>query len=454
MVNDGSGQNEFIILFSQIMSQVWGALVLFIVCPLLGGLPIITWIARALTGQQLATIGTGNISVSAAFYHGGKFVGILAVLSEAFKGIAAVLLARTFFPAEPAWELIALIALVVGRYWLGKGAGTTNVVWGFVVHDPRVAGLVFLISSISFTILREREQGRTGVLILFPLITALLHPQDSSRIVAAIALGLLLGWIYKKMPDDLNLSAPAGQTESQAMFRFFRGDKAIVSLDDRLEVGSVGQKAATLSQLKRWGYPVPIGWVLPPGDDPEPLIKFLQPSAAMPLVVRSSAVGEDSEQASAAGQYETVLNVTSREALQLAIQQCQASYGTNTAVQYRRDRGSPEAAMAVLIQKQVQGAFSGVAFSRDPMSQQGDAVVIEALPGNANRVVSGQVTPEQYSVAIGTQLSVASGQPSWILPEGLELPVEGEGDAAGIDSASCFSSPTFRNSLPRHSPGY
>ena len=409
------------------MMQVWGILAIFILCPLLGGLPLIAWITYALTGQQLARLGTGNISVSAAFYHGGTLVGILAVLSEAFKGIAAVLLARAFFPASSVWELIALIALVMGRYWMGKGAGTTNVVWGYVVHDWRVAGLVFLIGGISFTILRERELGRVGVLILFPLITAMLHPEDSARIAAAIALAVLIGWIYKKIPDDLDLPPEAGQTRSQTMFRFFRGDKAIISLDDQLDANKVGQKAATLSQLKRWGYPVPIGWVLPAGDDPEPLINFLQPSNAEPLVVRSSAVGEDSEQASAAGQYETVLHVTSREMLRQAIAHTQASYDNPSAVQYRRERGLAEDAMAVLIQKQVRGVFSGVAFSRDPITQQGDAVAIEAMPGEAKRVVSGQATPEQYRVVV-SQAQSPSEQASWILPEGLDLAIEGEGD--------------------------
>ncbi|MBE9020357.1 glycerol-3-phosphate acyltransferase, partial [Chroococcidiopsidales cyanobacterium LEGE 13417] len=98
------------------MQQVWGVLAIFILCPCLGGLPLIAWITRTLTGRRLERMGTGNISVSAAFYHGGKLAGILAVLSEALKGIAAVLLARAFFPTQPAWELIALIALVMGRY--------------------------------------------------------------------------------------------------------------------------------------------------------------------------------------------------------------------------------------------------------------------------------------------------------------------------------------------------
>ena len=389
------------------LTQVWGSLLIFTVCPLLGGLPLISWITYALTGRQLAKLGTGNVSVSAAFYHGGRWIGILAVLSEAGKGIAAVLLARYFFPNEPAWELISLIMLVMGRYWMGKGAGTTNVVWGFGVHEWKAALLVFLIGGISFTIFRDRTSGRFGVLILFPLILFLLHPQDSARIVAAIALGGLLALIYQNIPDDLDLTPDEGKAESKPVFRFFRGDSAIISLDTKLDPNTVGQKAATLSQLKRWGYSVPTGWVLPPGDDPEPLIQFLPLSDSEPLVVRSSAVGEDSEQASAAGQYQSILNVTSRPALKEAITQVLASYNDPAAVQYRRDlakpteRDLPDQSMAVLIQKQVRGVFSGVAFSRDPVTQQGDAVVIEGLPGDATRVVSGRVTPDQYRVYIG-----------------------------------------------------
>jgi pyruvate,water dikinase len=398
------------------LTQVWGSLLIFTVCPLLGGLPLISWITYALTGRQLAKLGTGNISVSAAFYHGGRWIGILAVLSEAGKGIAAVLLARYFFPNEPAWELISLIMLVMGRYWMGKGAGTTNVVWGFGVHEWKAALLVFLIGGISFTIFRDRTSGRFGVLILFPLILFLLHPQDSARIVAAIALGGLLALIYQNIPDDLDLTPDEGKAESKPVFRFFRGVseagrgsalRAIIALDTKLDPNKVGQKAATLSQLKHWGYSVPTGWVLPPGDDPEPLIQFLPISDSEPLVVRSSAVGEDSEQASAAGQYQSILNVTSRPTLKEAITQVLASYNDPAAVQYRRDlakptqRDLPDQSMAVLIQKQVQGVFSGVAFSRDPVTQQGDAVVIEGLPGDATRVVSGRVTPDQYRVYIG-----------------------------------------------------
>lgn len=410
------------------LTQVWGSLVIFLVCPLLGGLPLIAWIFRGLTGQRLAQLGTGNVSVSAAFYHGGRWIGILAVLSEALKGIAAVLIARAFFPTDPTWELIALIALVMGRYWMGRGAGTTNVVWGYIIHDWIAAGLVFLISGISFTILRERRQGRLGTLVLLPLITAFRHPYEGERVGAAIALSILLGWIYQKIPDDLDMPTGAGTASSQATFRFFQGDRALISLDQSLAPEKVGQKAATLSQLKRWGYPVPMGWVLPPGDDPAPLIEALDPSAEKPLVVRSSAIGEDSDIASAAGQYDSILNVTSRPTLEQAIVTCLASYSQPAAAQYRQHRGLPEGAMAVLVQKQVQGTFSGVAFSRDPISRQGDAVVIEGLPGAATQVVSGQVTPEQYQVLVRGADLPTGGSEDWVMPDNLKLEVEGEGD--------------------------
>ncbi len=399
----------------------WAALLICLLCPLLGGLPLINWMAQILIGKDLKQLGTGNISVSAAFYHGGKGLGILAVLSEAAKGIAAVLLARAGLPNQPAWEIIALIGLVLGRYGFARGAGTTNVVWGYWLHDPVTALLTAIIGGIGFTLLRERQAGRLGVLVLLPLLTALRHPQSGQLIAANVMLSLLIAWIYYKIPDDLDLSVRAVQPSSRQMFKFFRSDRALRSLDDLLSASQVGGKASALSQLKRWGYPVPSGWVLPPGDDAAPLIEALNPSVEQPLIVRSSAIGEDSETASAAGQYLSLLNITSRAALAEAILQVQASYSQANAVRYRQDRSEAAPGMAVLVQPQIPGLFSGVAFSRDPLMRQGDAVVIEALPGLASQVVSGQVTPEQYRVWIET---IETAEPDQLASD---WPTEGTG---------------------------
>ncbi|MDB9473412.1 glycerol-3-phosphate acyltransferase [Dolichospermum circinale] len=383
------------------MINFWGILIILIVCPLLGTIPLISWITYAVSRKWLANVGTGNISVAAAFYHGGKLAGILSVVSEATKGIFAVTIAHYFFPSQPVWEILALIGLVVGRYVTTKGAGTTNVFWGLLVHDLSVTVLVGLLAAIGFLITRSQETIKLGVLVMFPLFVGILHSEELSRIIAAFALSGLIYWIYSQIPDDLDLPVKGASPQSLEMMQYLSNNQdSIITLEEELDGEVVGAKAATLSQIKRWGYSVPKGWVLAPDDDPTNLINFLQPSQLSPLVVRSSAIGEDSQQASAAGQYETILNVTSKEELRQAITQVQASYHHPSAVEYRRHRSAKEAAMGVLIQQQVQSVFSGVAFSRDPISQQGEAVVIEAVSGSPTQIVSGKVTPEQYQVVI------------------------------------------------------
>ena len=382
------------------LTPIWGCLTIFIVCPLLGGIPLIDWITYTITGRQLRKLGTGNISVSAAFYHGGKLAGILAILSEAAKGIMAVLLTRIFFPVGSVWEIVAIIALVMGRYWIGKSAGTTNAVWGIVAHDPIAAGLTWLISLVSFTIIRDRTAGKYGALVLLVVIIGLRNPNHLEYAVATLALASLLAWIYQNIPDDLDLTDNTAQASTNKMFRFFQGDTSIINLNSRLNTAKVGAKAANLSRLKRKGYPIVDGWVLRPGDNLEALVATLEPSPQSPLIVRSSAVGEDSATASAAGQYLSILDITSKEKLRSAIISCQTSYSHSNAVEYRRHNRQSNESMAVLIQKQIEGIYSGVAFSRDPVDQLNDTVAVEALPGKATKIVSGRFTPQRYRVAI------------------------------------------------------
>ncbi|MBT9315038.1 glycerol-3-phosphate acyltransferase [Leptothoe spongobia TAU-MAC 1115] len=413
------------------MAQVWGALLIFVVCPLLGGVPLTGWWVHLTTGKRLSQVGTGNVGVSAAFYHGGTAIGLGAVFLEAFKGIGAVLLARYFFPVDPIWPVVALMALVMGRYWISRGAGVTNVSWGFLAYDPLVAVLGWLLSLVAFTVLREQKQGRMFALVLLPVLTGIVH-NDGMRLMAVACLMGLIGWIYQKLPDDLELPSQGTRTESRRLFRFFRGESALQALDQVLDPAIVGNKAATLSQLKAWGYPVPMGYILQAGDDPAALLGLCQPSPQQPLVARSSAVGEDGLGASAAGQYVSVTDVVSQEELVGAIATCFQAYNRPSAVRYRQDLGLPEAAMNVLVQQQITGVISGVAFSRDPIARCGHNVVIEALPGAASQVVSGQITPRRYQVTI-TPEDLQPGD-NWQLSDAVDLPIEPHGDNLDVEA--------------------
>ncbi|MEO0541854.1 MAG: glycerol-3-phosphate acyltransferase, partial [Cyanobacteria bacterium P01_A01_bin.105] len=373
--------------------------------------------------------GTGNIGVSAAFYHGGTVAGILSVLAEAAKGMGIVLLVQQLFPGHDIWPIVGLMGLVMGRYWFGRGAGVTNVTWGFWVYSPMVAGLTVLLSLISFTVVRDRTHGRWLPLVLLPVLTGIVHNNGRQALAVAILTGLI-AWIYEKLPDDLDLPKEGARMESQRFFTFFRGERALKSLDRVWSADQVGNKAATLSQLKAVGYPVPPGYVLSAGDDPAALVNLAVPTPEQPLVVRSSAVGEDGLGASAAGQYISILDVTSQRELGGAIAACFEAYSRPSAVRYREAQGLPEAKMHVLVQQQIPSqnpeTFSGVAFSRDPVTRSGDAVVIEALAGGADQVVSGQRTPQRYQVWI-TSSDLQPGDP-WQLPDALELSIQGVGD--------------------------
>ena len=91
-------------------------------------------------------------------------------------------------------------------------------------------------------------------------------------------------------------------------------------LTEQLEECLVGGKAASLAAATRAGLPVPAGVALPfgfvdaiaAGDaEARQQLAAIFRTLGAPLVARSSAVGEDSEQATFAGQYLTRLNLRS-----------------------------------------------------------------------------------------------------------------------------------------------
>jgi phosphohistidine swiveling domain-containing protein len=362
----------------------------------LGAFPFIAILFFLFTKQRLSRLGVGNLSVSAAFYQGGTVIGILAVLSEAAKGIGVVALARDWYPDQPVYQLLALCFLVLGRYLIGKGAGTTNVVWGIAAYQWRVAFFVLLISGGFFLGDRDRTRSKYLVLFLLPLLIAVMV-QEVLQTLVAMLLGGLLAVIYLRINDDLTLNGQ--NAKNAAMFHFLKGKMPHHSLDQALEASTVGEKAANLSFLMRQGYTVPAGWVLKAGDDPEQFVAMFQPSKDCPMVARSSAVGEDSMHSSAAGQYETVLNITSQRALLAAIARCQDSFENANAVHYRQTHQIEDSTMAVLVQPQINSQISGVVFSRDPMESWTDQVVIESVLGQCNQLVSGQMTPARFTVS-------------------------------------------------------
>lgn len=120
----------------------------------------------------------------------------------------------------------------------------------------------------------------------------------------------------------------------------------------------------------------------------------------LPVAVRSSATGEDTESASFAGMNETFLNVCGADDVVDAVRHCWSSlFGARTLF-YRAKQGFGQTDMdiAVVVQVQVLSTRAGVMFTIDPASGARDHLVIEGSVGLGESVVSGQVSPDRYLV--------------------------------------------------------
>ncbi len=117
------------------------------------------------------------------------------------------------------------------------------------------------------------------------------------------------------------------------------------------------------------------------------------------VAIRSSATTEDLAEASFAGQQETFLNVKGNSQLLSAIKKCFSSLYTPRAIYYRNKQGfkNSKALLAVVVQKMINSDKSGVMFTKNPM-QDDDSMIIEAVFGLGEGIVSGQINPDSYKV--------------------------------------------------------
>ncbi len=129
--------------------------------------------------------------------------------------------------------------------------------------------------------------------------------------------------------------------------------------------------------------------------------RVLKNAYTSPLVaVRSSATAEDLPGASFAGQQETYLNVKGESALIRKVQECWASLFTPRAIYYRHEQKFDhfKVGLAAVVQRMVQSQKSGIAFSIDPVTNEKNKIVIEAIDGLGEYIVQGKVTPDHYEV--------------------------------------------------------
>lgn len=206
--------------------------------------------------------------------------------------------------------------------------------------------------------------------------------------------------------------------------------KTTVPLDDpaAAEVELAGGKAATLARLRRQGLAVPDGFVIPTAtvtrwlgdgtdasaqltiadEERDGLAAALDELGGGAVAVRSSAVGEDAAEASFAGQYESVLDVTGIDDLVAAVATVLASARGSRVTSYRAARSTGDTPLAILVQRMVAAEAAGVAFSANPVTGARDETLVSAVRGLGEALVGGEVDADEFVVRDGDVETVAS----------------------------------------------
>lgn len=186
------------------------------------------------------------------------------------------------------------------------------------------------------------------------------------------------------------------------------------------QVSEVGGKAAGLGSLIRAGQRVPASFVITAQAHrdyrrggsaqlaPEVRAAIASGYAALcqdrggdvPVAVRSSAVAEDSAQASWAGQFQTFLGVTGTSQVLAKVTECWAAAAGPRVRAYRAGhQGGPDGGdIAVIVQELVDARAAGVMFTQHPKTGDRSLIVIESSHGLGEAVVGGEVVPDLFEI--------------------------------------------------------
>lgn len=122
------------------------------------------------------------------------------------------------------------------------------------------------------------------------------------------------------------------------------------------------------------------------------------------IAVRSSAVGEDSEKSSYAGQYSSVLNVSEHTLFDAFRKVISSKYNLRTILyQINMWLKSFDIPIAVCCMKMVDAKAAGVLYTIDPSnSKNNNSIIINAVWGLGEYLVEGRVNSDHYTVSKNT----------------------------------------------------
>jgi glycerol-3-phosphate acyltransferase PlsY len=164
---------------------------------LLGSIPFGFILVRIFRGQDIRKTGSGNIGATNVA-RSSPALGLLTLVLDALKGLAAVALTRAIFPGRNLLAGLAALFAIVGHMfpiWLRfrGGKGVATALGSFALLAPAsllVTASIFVAVVLAF---RYVSLGSIVAVALFPVLAWLLHDcADTPAVLGFMAIASLL----------------------------------------------------------------------------------------------------------------------------------------------------------------------------------------------------------------------------------------------------------------------
>lgn len=159
---------------------------------LLGSIPFGLILVRIFRGQDIRLTGSGNIGATNVA-RSSPALGLLTLVLDALKGLAAVAFTRAFYPGANLLAALAALFAILGHMfplWLKfrGGKGVATALGSFAMLAPKAMLVAMAIFIAIVLVFRLISLGSILAVALFPPLAFLLHDYgESSQALALMA---------------------------------------------------------------------------------------------------------------------------------------------------------------------------------------------------------------------------------------------------------------------------
>ena len=195
--------------------------VLTMLAYLLGGMPFGYWFVKLSSGEDIRALGSGNIGATNVHRTRGTKAGVIVLLLDIAKGLAAVWIAAGATKGDPRAEALAAVAVLLGhcypvflRFRGGKAVACFIGAFGFLAPLALLTTLVVFVLVVAFS--KYISLGSILGVVIFPFLFNWIYDPPTPLLAASIFAAALIIWRHRANIVRL-------RTGTENIFTFKRG---------------------------------------------------------------------------------------------------------------------------------------------------------------------------------------------------------------------------------------